>query len=76
MEPNNEIVDALKAWRRDRSQADGVPAYVVMHDSTLEQIADQKPTSLVKLARIDGIGPTKLDRYGDDILKTLAPFSE
>jgi DNA helicase-2/ATP-dependent DNA helicase PcrA len=75
VEPNSEVVDALKAWRRERSQSDGVPAYVVMHDATLEQIAGEKPTSLVKLARIDGIGPKKLDLYGDDILKTLAPFS-
>jgi DNA helicase II / ATP-dependent DNA helicase PcrA len=73
--PNQELVDALKAWRLERSRADGVPAFVVLHDKTLDEIADLKPTSLVKLARVEGIGPKKLDLYGEDILKVIAPFN-
>ena len=73
--PNQELVDALKEWRRERSREDSVPAYVVMHDKTLEEIADLKPTSLVKLARVEGIGPKKLELYGEDILKVVAPFN-
>ena len=54
-----------------RSKRDGVPAYVVFHDSTLVAIAAQRPTTLAGLRTIPGIGPTKLDRYGDDIIEVL-----
>ncbi len=68
---NGPVVDALKAWRRQRAQADGVPAYVVMHDSTLAEIAAKAPRSLFELGRVKGMGPTKLERYGDEILAVL-----
>ena len=66
------LVDALKAWRRDRAKADGVPSYVVLHDTHLAGIAAERPTSLVRLARCPGIGPTKLERYGDEIIAVVA----
>jgi DNA helicase-2/ATP-dependent DNA helicase PcrA len=66
------LVDALKAWRRQRAQADGVPAYVVLHDSTLAEIAARSPRSLFELGRVKGMGPTKLERYGDEILAVLS----
>jgi DNA helicase-2/ATP-dependent DNA helicase PcrA len=66
------LVEALKAWRRDRARADGVPAYVVLHDSHLQGIAAERPTTLVRLARCPGIGPTKLERYGDEIIAVVA----
>ena len=66
------LLDALKDWRRQRSRADGVPAYVVFHDATLTEIARLTPRSMVELKRISGIGPTKLDRYGDDVLAVIA----
>ena len=62
---------ALRQWRMQRSKRDGVPAYVVFHDSTLVAIAAQRPTTLAGLRTIPGIGPTKLDRYGDDIIEVL-----
>jgi DNA helicase-2/ATP-dependent DNA helicase PcrA len=68
------VVAALKKWRFERAQADGVPAYVVMHDTTLQAIAEEMPKSLVALAGIPGIGPTKLDRYGSDTLEVLDRF--
>jgi superfamily II DNA helicase RecQ len=49
-----------------------VPAYVVFHDSTLAEIAERKPRTLSELAGISGIGPTKLERYGEDVLRALA----
>ena len=67
-----ELLDALKAWRRDRAKADGVPAYVVLHDRHLEGIAAERPTTLVRLGLCDGIGPTKLERYGDEIVAVVA----
>jgi ATP-dependent DNA helicase RecQ len=65
------LVDALRAWRLERSRADGVPAYVVLHDSTINEIAAAKPASPRELSRITGIGPTKLERYGADILEIV-----
>jgi DNA helicase-2/ATP-dependent DNA helicase PcrA len=65
---SSELVDALRAWRLERCRADAVPAYVVLHDATLNDIASAQPSTSKDLARIAGIGPTKLERYGDDIL--------
>jgi ATP-dependent DNA helicase UvrD/PcrA len=69
---DSPLFEALKAWRRDRAKADGVPAYVVLHDSHLQAIAEERPTSLVTLGRCPGIGPTKLERYGDEIVAIVA----
>jgi DNA helicase-2/ATP-dependent DNA helicase PcrA len=63
---------ALKEWRRRRASADGVPAYVVFHDRTLAEIAERQPTSAGELATVSGVGPAKLERYGTDVLETLA----
>ncbi len=49
-------------------RGDGVPAYIVLSDAHLEGIADRRPESLADLARCTGIGPTKLERYGDEII--------
>jgi len=62
------LFDRLREWRRQRAQADGVPAYVVFHDATLAAIADERPTSRAALAAISGVGPTKLERYADEVL--------
>jgi DNA helicase-2/ATP-dependent DNA helicase PcrA len=70
--PETPAVKALRQWRRERAQADGVPAYVVFHDSTLAAIAEQRPASRAALADVPGIGPAKLDRYGDEVLAALA----
>ncbi len=62
---------ALREWRRERALADGVPAYVVLHDATLAEIVRRTPRTEDELAAIPGIGPTKLDRYGTDVLAAL-----
>lgn len=67
-----EVVAALKSWRLERARRDGVPPYVVLHDKNLEIIATRRPGSLVELSRCPGIGPAKLDRYGDELLGVLA----
>lgn len=63
---------ALKEWRKERCQAESVPAYVVASDATLRTIAEVNPKAMVELATIPGIGPAKLKRYGDGILAVLA----
>ncbi len=62
---------ALKAWRLERSRADKVAAFIVLSDRHLRGIARAQPTSLAELSKLDGIGPTKLEQYGEEILATL-----
>jgi ATP-dependent DNA helicase UvrD/PcrA len=63
--------DALKQWRLERAKADEVPAYVVFHNATLVDIAERQPQTLAELARVPGVGPAKLERYGEDVLEAL-----
>ena len=70
-EPDDPIFAALKQWRLERARTDDVPAYVVFHNSTLAEIAGRKPQSLGDLALVPGVGPTKLERYGDDVLSAM-----
>lgn len=69
---DESLVERLRHWRRTRSQADGVPAYVVLHDATLRELASNRPTTIGELAAVKGLGPAKLERYGDDILQVVA----
>jgi DNA helicase-2/ATP-dependent DNA helicase PcrA len=70
------LLERLRKWRLERSKADGVPAYVVFHDATLAEIADRKPRTRLELLDVPGIGPAKLDRYGDEVLAVVAPPAE
>jgi superfamily II DNA helicase RecQ len=63
---------ALRAWRLERARADAVPAYVIFHDSTLQEIAAGHPKTSAELAKLPGVGPAKLERYGDEVLRVLA----
>ena len=67
-DPERRLLDRLMEWRRERARRDGVPAYVVAHDVHLRAIAAQRPRTLEALLAVDGIGPTKAERYGDEIL--------
>jgi DNA helicase II / ATP-dependent DNA helicase PcrA len=69
---DDPIMKALKAWRLERARRDEVPAFVVFHDSTLEEIARKRPKELRQLAKVTGVGPTKLERYGDDLIAVLS----
>jgi ATP-dependent DNA helicase RecQ len=59
---------ALRAWRADIARQRSVPAYVVLHDSTIDGIAAARPSTLNALRNIPGIGDKKLEHYGDEIL--------
>jgi ATP-dependent DNA helicase RecQ len=65
------LLGALKAWRREQAQVQGVPAYVILHDSTLAAIAALRPRDLAALGRIGGMGVKKLERYGEQLLRLL-----
>ena len=72
LEKGSDAFKALRSWRAQRARADNVPAYVVFHDSTLEEIARSHPRSPRQLAAISGIGPTKLERYGAEVIMVLS----
>jgi ATP-dependent DNA helicase RecQ len=65
-----QLLDALKAWRMRASE--GKPAYTVAHNSTLEAIAVLKPSTLDELGTIKGVGPTFVERHGEQVLQLLA----
>ncbi len=62
------VFDALKAWRLDAARANRLPAYVILHDRVLVEIAETQPQSLTALHGISGIGQAKIDRYGSAIV--------
>jgi ATP-dependent DNA helicase RecQ len=68
------LFDALRACRRELAQDQGVPPYVIFHDSTLREMAEQRPSSIRELSHISGIGQKKLDAYGDAFLAAIRPF--
>jgi ATP-dependent DNA helicase RecQ len=66
------VFERLRAWRTGVAKELGMPPYVIFHDSTLRQIAAAPPATLAGLALINGVGETKLARYGEQILGVLA----
>jgi ATP-dependent DNA helicase RecQ len=69
---DDELFQRLRGWRSERARADEVPAYVVFADATLREVAASRPGSLPELAVLKGVGPAKLERYGDEILSVVA----
>jgi DNA helicase II / ATP-dependent DNA helicase PcrA len=63
---------ALRAWRKERSRADGVAAFIVLSDRHLMGIAERRPTTTRELAACPGIGPAKLAAYGDELVELVA----
>jgi ATP-dependent DNA helicase RecQ len=65
------LFERLRAWRLEAARAHGVPAYVILHDATLREIARAQPESLQQLRVIPGMGAKKLEAYGAEILALL-----
>jgi len=66
------LFERLRAWRTSVAKEAGMPPYVIFHDATLRLIAASPPSTLDELRQINGVGDTKLDRYGQAILDVLA----
>jgi len=62
---------ALRTWRAEAARAQNVPAYVIFHDATLRSIAIESPGDLDALACIGGVGASKLERYGREVIAAL-----
>jgi DNA helicase-2/ATP-dependent DNA helicase PcrA len=69
-------VDLLRTWRLERAREREVPAYVIFTDATMEALAEALPRDTDELLAISGIGPDKIDRYGDLLLALLAEARE
>ncbi len=63
---------ALRAWRRETANEKGVPAYVILYDATLREIAARRPATLDELGEISGLGTKKLEAYGEAVLGVVA----
>jgi ATP-dependent DNA helicase RecQ len=68
------LFEALRAWRREEASRQAVPPYVIFHDSTLTEIARDRPGADAALGRIGGVGQGKLDRYGAAVLAIVNQF--
>jgi len=69
---NGALLDRLKAWRLGEARTQAVPAYVILHDRTLAEIARRRPADLASLGAISGIGARKLERYGAALVDLVA----
>jgi ATP-dependent DNA helicase RecQ len=74
--PDEELRNYLREWRRSTAKDQGVPAFVVLHDTTLDEICRVKPTSIPQLKTITGIGERKAELYGQEILVALQRYRE
>ncbi|MBR0739675.1 DNA helicase RecQ [Bradyrhizobium liaoningense] len=66
-----ELRARLRSWRSDVARERGVPAYVVLHDATIDGIVRAWPTTLDELRNVPGIGDKKLEHYGDELLQII-----
>jgi ATP-dependent DNA helicase RecQ len=69
---DSTLFEALRAWRAGLAREQGVPAYVILHDKTLRELAARRPASLDDLLGVPGIGQAKIDRYGKALLLLMA----
>jgi ATP-dependent DNA helicase RecQ len=68
LEADAGLLARLKEWRREEARRQGVPAYVILHDATLAEIARRAPRDSAALGEISGIGQKRLERYGASLL--------
>lgn len=72
---DDALLSKLKLWRLARASAEGVPPYVIAHNTHLEEIATHKPTTKQQLQGLKGFGPRKVENYGDDIMRVVSEFA-
>jgi len=68
--------ESFREWRRTTAKQQGVPAFVIMHDTSLEELCRERPASLAALLEVSGFGERKVELYGRQILHVLARFRE
>jgi len=71
-----ELNDYLREWRRNTAKEKGVPAFVVLHDTALEDLCLVEPSNLQELRRVSGFGDKRVEMYGKEILDALRRFRQ
>ena len=72
----NELLEYLREWRRERSVRDNVPAFMILHDSSLEDLSRKLPQTPADLLHVSGIGEKKAAALGGDILEALQAYRD
>jgi ATP-dependent DNA helicase RecQ len=75
-EADPALADYLREWRRNMARENKVPAYIILHDSTLEELCRRRPANFAALKQVPGIGERKAEVYGAEILQALRNFGE
>jgi ATP-dependent DNA helicase RecQ len=73
---DQELWDELRECRKFLAEEHNVPPYVIFHDATLKEMLDTMPTSPSEMLRINGVGDSKLEKYGGDFLDILRRYAE
>ena|SRR6187401_1919746 len=73
-EEQNQIMMALKTWRKDKANELQQPEFMVFPNATLEALAKSKPRKMEELSGVKGLGPAKITKYGDDLMAILNAF--
>ncbi|WP_371324860.1 DNA helicase RecQ [Dechloromonas sp. ZY10] len=72
LNPEDEaLFQELRRWRSDTAREQGVPAYVILHDKTLRELAEVRPTSRGLLTTVSGMGSAKIEHYGEELLNLI-----
>jgi ATP-dependent DNA helicase RecQ len=69
--PDGELFERLRAWRHAKAQEQEAPAYTVLPDRALRELAASRPADEAELSTVHGIGPAKLERYGEELLRLV-----
>ena len=68
---HHEVLDALRSWRQSQARERGVPAYWILTNRTMAQVATSLPSTVEELGKVEGMGDARLDRYGEAILESV-----
>jgi ATP-dependent DNA helicase RecQ len=75
-EDDTALADYLREWRRAIARENNIAAFIVLHDSTIEELCRRRPTTLPELMQVAGIGERKAKVYGGEILQALRNFAD
>jgi ATP-dependent DNA helicase RecQ len=70
---HDPLFSALETWRADMARTMGVPAYMVLTDAALRRLVEARPSTRQDLAKVRGIGPRTLGKFGEDLLRLMTP---
>ncbi len=71
----SSLREAMREWRRKLAKQMAVPAYVILHDATLDAICRRSPATIAELCEVPGIGEKRAERFGGQILELVARVS-